>query len=197
MAMETRHKNKRSNKTFDDEIVCDICWFPTTNKMPHLVECKVCHVVVHPSCYEINLPTPEQRESFTCWACQAVDTTVKFRERDVLTGDRFRCRITRRPTACALCQASDAEHAHAMHPLFDDYGPRARQIRLQNNQPAWVHTLCALILARQSGGLVSIRGVNSNDRCCAAVACVCVCKRERRESNARITFFLTSGRNTC
>eukprot|EP00977_Amphora_coffeiformis_P016806 scaffold5317_cov160-Amphora_coffeaeformis.AAC.14 len=122
--------------------------------MPDLVACNVCNVVVHPACYEINLATTEQRDSFTCWACQAVGTTVKFRERDVRTGNRLQCRIGHRPKACCLCNAPDPEHAHAMHPLFDDYGPRARQIRLPNNQPAWVHTLCALILAGQSGGLV-------------------------------------------
>lgn len=142
----------------DDEIVCDICWFAWHRHVSPLITCSVCQLVVHPECYELQLASSsssEQQPSFVCWACQAIGKMIKFRERDPRTGLRFTHTVRRRPQDCCLCNANDWDTGvHAMHPLFDDYGPRARQIRLKDGQPAWVHTLCALFLAKASGGLV-------------------------------------------
>jgi hypothetical protein len=114
-------------------------------------------VRVHPECYELFHYTQssqqQQQQDFVCWACQAIGTTVKFRERDP-EGKRLQTTIVQRPTDCCLCGTPDAENMHAMHPLYDDYGQRARPIRLDNGQPAWVHTLCALFVAYKTKGLV-------------------------------------------
>lgn len=146
-------------KKSSNEPVCDICWIPCYTKGTHqtvLLKCRVCSVQVHPECYELfhyAESTKEEQEAFTCWACQAVGTTVKFRERDT-DGNRLKKIIDSRPTECCLCGTPDSQNMHAMHPLYDDYGQKARQIRLDNGQPAWVHTLCALFVANRTQGLV-------------------------------------------
>lgn len=137
--------------------VCDICWHKgQKNSLSELWICRTCHVAVHPECYELGSLANKNkrwREAFECWACQAVGKTVKFRERDE-QGHRLTATITQRPTECCLCASPDT-NPHAMHPLFDDYGPRARQIRLKDsNTPAWVHTLCAVVVAGHTRGLV-------------------------------------------
>ena len=132
---------------------CDICWIKgEKNGLSALVTCRTCKVSVHPECYELG-SDEEKRKDFKCWACQSVGTTVKFRERDG-NGNRVTKTITARPTDCCLCGTPDAQTAHAMHPLFDDYGQKARQIKLENDEPAWVHTLCALVVAKETSGLV-------------------------------------------
>ena len=141
------------------EPVCDICWHRGNKSgLSSLWTCRSCHVSVHAECYELgsyDRNNEERRSSFVCWACQAVGKTVKFR--DAKTGERLTATITTRPTTCCLCgRNDDADYPHAMHPLYDDYGPRARQIKLpgRNPQPAWVHTLCALVVGSYTGGVV-------------------------------------------
>ena len=116
------------------------------------LKCKTCGLRVHPACYEIAEYDEEQE--WECWACQAVGKTVKFRERDPNTDQRLTCKVKKRPTECCLCSEADSDNMHAMHPLFDDYGSKARQIRLKNGKPAWVHTLCAFFASMETGGVV-------------------------------------------
>lgn len=161
--------------------VCDICWFGSQGgvgrQLSNLVTCKTCQVTVHPECYELGatVGTKKKRDNFQCWACQAVGTTVKFRQRDPI-GDRLVKKILRRPTDCCLCGTPDSDITpHAMHPLYDDYGPRARQIKLdKNNEPAWVHTLCALVVANFSKGLV--RNERQQRSLAGSIACLLTLK---------------------
>lgn len=135
---------------------CDICWMRSdkkTNRLSPLLQCHACHIAVHPECYEVGTISKARRKTWQCWACKAVGTRVKFRERDNL-GRRMVHKITHRPVDCCLCGTTDGGTPHAMHPLFDDYGKKARQLRLENGRPTWVHTLCALVVAQHTQGLV-------------------------------------------
>ena len=129
------------------------CWMKKINNGDKFkLKCKTCGLRVHPACYEIS--EHDEEEEWECWACQAVGETVKFRERDPKTDQRLTYKVKKRPTECCLCSEPDSDNMHAMHPLFDDYGPKARQIRLKNGKPAWVHTLCAFFASMETGGVV-------------------------------------------
>ena len=139
------------------EPVCDICWQKgSKSNLSPLLFCRTCHVPVHAECYELGSTEDyhkdeKRRAEFECWACQAVGKTIKFRRK---AGERATFTIQQRPNTCCLCGRTDtADYPHAMHPLYDDYGPRARQNRFKK-QPAWVHTLCAVVVAKYTGGLV-------------------------------------------
>eukprot|EP00529_Nitzschia_sp_RCC80_P014252 CAMPEP_0113461108 /NCGR_PEP_ID=MMETSP0014_2-20120614/11364_1 /TAXON_ID=2857 /ORGANISM="Nitzschia sp." /LENGTH=725 /DNA_ID=CAMNT_0000352845 /DNA_START=126 /DNA_END=2303 /DNA_ORIENTATION=- /assembly_acc=CAM_ASM_000159 len=135
----------------EENVFCDICWMKKAETKFKL-KCKTCGLRVHPVCYGIT--DYEEEEGWICWACQDVGKTVKFRERHPKTDERLSHKVKKRPTECCLCSEPDSDNMHAMHPLFDDYGSKARQIRLKNGKPAWVHTLCALIVKEKTGGLV-------------------------------------------
>ena len=168
--------------------ICDMCLAVDGANGFRLLQCRVCHVRVHDECYG-HPPTHQSDASgcgdasssfwFTCWACQAVDSVVKFRERDPDSNERLQYVVHERPTECCLCSVDDGMSIpHAMHPLFDDYGEKARQIRLapstkgsvlgkrfnnNNNtcttcttslpaRPAWIHTLCGMALSTSKAG---------------------------------------------
>mmetsp|Transcript_61372 Transcript_61372/g.150210 ORF Transcript_61372/g.150210 Transcript_61372/m.150210 type:complete len:729 (+) Transcript_61372:235-2421(+) len=135
----------------EENVVCDICWMKKT-KTRFKLKCKTCGLRVHPACYQIS--EFDEKKEWECWACQAVGTTVKFRERHPKTGERLTYKVKERPTECCLCSEPDSDNMHAMHQLFDDYGSKARQIRLKNGKPAWVHTLCAFFASLQTGGVI-------------------------------------------
>jgi hypothetical protein len=133
---------------------CDICWSPEGEELSDIVTCVDCGVQVHPSCY--GLGKEEQDEAptfFRCLACQAVGKTVEFRERNA-KGRRLEKLVKTLPCECVLCGTADADVPHALHPIFDDYGKRARQLRTREGEPAWVHTICALAVCAQTGCLV-------------------------------------------
>ncbi|KAL7569444.1 hypothetical protein ACA910_009628 [Epithemia clementina (nom. ined.)] len=129
---------------------CDMCLGIHGEHGFRLLQCQRCHLRVHEECYgyfvehdnkeEENGNDDDDKSSnnnksssfwFTCWACAAVGTIVKFRERDPTTGERLEYFVTERPTECCLCHVDHGmEVPHAMHPIFDDYGKQARQIRL-------------------------------------------------------------------
>jgi hypothetical protein len=165
--------------------VCDVCWkkdgWMRDRKKNglKLLRCKQCGVCVHAECYgwaEPLLLDHHDGSEFTCWACLAVGTVVKVRERDAKTGERKQIRITERPTECCLCSVDEGMQVpHAMHPMFDDYGLWARQILLpaaaekggggdagiRRGQPlrnhertAWAHTICCMVLSSSTGGVV-------------------------------------------
>jgi hypothetical protein len=170
--VNTQHQ-KQSNVD-----VCDVCWkkdgWMRDRKKNglRLLRCEQCGVCVHAECYGWKEPMDDDESKFCCWACQAVGTVVKVRERDPETGERKQIRITERPTECCLCHVDEGmEVPHAMHPMFDDYGLRARQILLpaekgggvgvRRGQPphnsertAWAHTICCMVLSSTSGGVV-------------------------------------------
>jgi hypothetical protein len=61
--------------------------------------------------------------------------------------------ILERPTECCLCSVDDgSDWYHAMHPVYDHYGPSGRQLVLPPNADhdhprlAWAHTLCLLTI---------------------------------------------------
>jgi hypothetical protein len=118
-----------------------------------LQKCKTCKVEVHNECYGISGDEVSKRNPhFECWACKAVGTTVKVRERDPKTKERIEYKVTERPTECILCSVDDGKDwMHAMHPIYDDYGLPGRQLvaPATNEKPkrlAWGHTLCCFTI---------------------------------------------------
>lgn len=130
---------------------CDICQMSDRFKDMALLQCQDCGVHVHDRCYGIDETKYGQRNfKLTCWACLAVGTKVKVREKDPFTNKRRVFPQPRRPTECCLCSIQDG--VHAMHPVFDSHGTRGRQILLPPDDEtgarklAWCHTLCALTI---------------------------------------------------
>jgi hypothetical protein len=139
---------------YDAAECCDICWSPEGEELSDIVTCVDCKVRLHPTCYNLGEEEAKKaRTLFRCWACQAVGKTVEFRERNE-QGIRLQKLVKTRPSDCVLCGTADARVPHALHPLFDDYGKRARQLRSPDGDGAWVHTLCALTVSIQTGCLV-------------------------------------------
>lgn len=134
---------------------CDICWATPSWKGLHFQRCVTCQVGVHVECYGISgyeFSSTDLSPDFQCWACQAVGTTVKVRERDGAAGKR-RLRFKERPTECCLCSVDDGtEWYHAMHPIYDRHGIYGRQMVLPPTKDhpqqrlAWGHTLCCFAL---------------------------------------------------
>jgi hypothetical protein len=125
--------------------------------------CKTCQVGVHNECYGIPGDS-HVNVDFQCHACRAVGTTVTVRERDP-TGKRITYTIKERPTECCLCSVDDGSvWYHAMHPIYDHYGPTGRQLVLPPSDAeqhpvsrlAWGHTLCCFAISSHSrtGGCV-------------------------------------------
>lgn len=61
-----------------------------------------------------------------------------------------------RPTSCVMCSVSSG--THAMHPLYDVYGPHGRQYLIPETRTggmkkepklAWIHTLCGMFVSAQ------------------------------------------------
>ena len=130
---------------------CDICQMSDRFKDMALLRCQECGVHVHDRCYGIDETKYGQRNyKLTCWACLAVGTKVKVREKDPFTHKRRVVSQPSRPTKCCLCSIHDG--VHAMHPVFDSHGTRGRQILLPPDEEtgerklAWCHTLCALTI---------------------------------------------------
>ena len=91
---------------------------------------------------------------FICFACKAIGTTVKVRERDSFTRQLLEVTQSTRPMECCLCSIDDG--IHAMHPLYDCHGIKGRHIYLpacegKPRRLAWVHTLCALLAGKHFG----------------------------------------------
>ena len=80
--------------------------------------------------------------------------SVQFGKMMALT--RKKIRQVGRPTSCVLCSVSSG--THAMHPLYDVYGPHGRQYLIPGTRTggmkkepklAWVHTLCGMFISAQ------------------------------------------------
>jgi PHD-finger len=138
-------------------LFCDLCW-GLDGKLGRILQtCQSCGVSVHKECYGIEHKNKKNKKkkndttncyNFTCWACLAVGTFVKVRERDPISQQRIQYNISSRPTECMLCSVDDGNQwYHAMHPIYDDYGKNGRQMVLPavGDKPkrlAWAHTLC-------------------------------------------------------
>lgn len=100
---------------------------------------------MHRDCY--GMPTYNRKE-FQCWACQAVGRTFHVHNKE---GKRLAITQTERPRHCELCgyNPKNPNLKHAMHPIYDNYGCRARQLYLLDPAPrlAWAHTICGFFLA--------------------------------------------------
>mmetsp|Transcript_27934 Transcript_27934/g.41243 ORF Transcript_27934/g.41243 Transcript_27934/m.41243 type:complete len:599 (-) Transcript_27934:7-1803(-) len=124
--------------------ICDVCQYKDGHADLVLIQCTQCQVAVHRECY--GLPS-YQGKDFLCWACQAVGKSIPTNDDKVVT-------VMERPTRCELCNIAEGG-VHAMHPLYDNYGSKARQIYLsgendQEDRLAWAHSLCAFLLARHN-----------------------------------------------
>jgi hypothetical protein len=102
------------------------------------------------------------RDEFTCWACRAVGKTFTIYNSDNIYDRRQNKKMvkldikqTARPTICDLCGYHD-EEPHAMHQIYDNYGPSARCLHVaDNNSPSgrrvvWCHTVCGFFLTLKS-----------------------------------------------
>ena len=160
--------------------VCDVCWRKDGYMGRKLLYCVDCKIAVHNVCYGYvakesdssnseDEALNEQNIEFKCWACAAVGSVVKVREKDSTTNQHKEFTVDRRPTECALCSVDDGDKwFHAMHPLFDDHSDRGRQMVLKPSagsklglahkvgshhgqklpeRLAWAHTLCALAMS--------------------------------------------------
>ena len=109
-----------------------------------MMTCKECDVSVHRECY--GMPT-YMKNSFTCWACQAVGGLFQVDGR-LKNGKRLEITQVERPMHCDLCSINDG--FHAMHPIYDTDGRTGRQIFLIDQfgpRLAWAHSLCAFVLS--------------------------------------------------
>ena len=150
---------------------CDICSKPAKFRefIGQLQTCKDCGISVHELCY-CMVPTETIDPNFTCHACKAVNTTVEVNvpsrvggSGDNMGKEREQMFINERPTECVLCLAHGGYHA--MHPLYDTWGKEGRQLVLKATRAgiggkprrlAWVHTLCAQMLAHTKGYLYGV-----------------------------------------
>ena len=142
---------------------CDICAkkdnFKTHAQQTHghtLQKCKECGVLVHELCYAL-IPTGVHNPDFVCHACKAVGTEIELNIPSKIGGcgdkmgkNRELFVQEKRPTECVLCTYKRG--VHAMHPVYDTYGPEGRHLVLpksgdiahrKEKRLAWVHTLCA------------------------------------------------------
>ena len=69
----------------------------------------------------------------------AVGKTVKVRKDNEIK----QIKIRERPVQCALCVHKSGKHA--MHPIYNKSGPDGHPVIDKNDNPIWVHTLCALV----------------------------------------------------
>ena len=161
---------------------CDMCWGAHGDHGFRLLQCQKCHLRVHDECYGlVSPPAPNESPTnnnpnnndnnqnpsdtpswtsfwFTCWACQSVGSVVKFRQRDPATGKRLQFAVTERPTECCLCSVDDGlDRPHAMHPLYDDYGLKGRQIRLPPSKPSSLGVL-AQQQSRRGSSTTTLQG---------------------------------------
>ncbi|CAB9523129.1 expressed unknown protein [Seminavis robusta] len=137
---------------------CDVCGFRDGRHGMKMVSCTECKVHVHRDCY--GMPT-YIKDEFVCWACQAVGKSFYVHHRDNNTHQRVKLQVTQteRPQICDLCGHQD-DDMHAMHPVYDTYGPRARQLHVpitnDNNDDTtkrrlvWAHTICGFFLCTQN-----------------------------------------------
>lgn len=122
--------------------ICDLCQYKDGKHGLTLIECIQCKVSVHRECYGL---TSYQGRKFLCWACQSVGKSIP-------SSDNKMVKVTERPNICELCNVLDGK-LHAMHPLYDNYGTKGRQIYVngengQEGRLAWAHSLCAFTLSR-------------------------------------------------
>jgi hypothetical protein len=178
------------------EKYCDVCWKKDGVDDMILQTCCVCNVSVHNECYGIDGDEvfKQKKDNWKCWACDSIGMKINTRHIvDPTTNQRLQIKIDSRPTECVLCNVDDkSDWYHAMHPLYDSSGYRARQIvvpadpiitisnsnttsdkvRQQRQRPtrlAWAHTLCCLAINNAFGVNGSIYGCtqdgqyNNND----------------------------------
>jgi hypothetical protein len=172
------------------QLFCDVCWGRPHKQGMIFRQCRECGVGVHNECYGIPGNVPVQKDGFVCLACRAIGTTVTVRAREQQPRDdehdqhsdatstnpgrrsrsvskrrlpRQQFTMLERPTECCLCSVDDGtDWYHAMHPVYDHYGPSGRQLVLppndDHNYPrlAWAHTLCLLTIGvhRKTRGCV-------------------------------------------
>jgi hypothetical protein len=86
-----------------------------------------------------------EKTFFSCWACKAVGKSFQVEAHDK-NGNRLQILQSSRPKNCVLCSIQHG--THAMHPLYDASGTKARQIYLEESDKtlAWAHTVCAFFL---------------------------------------------------
>jgi hypothetical protein len=128
---------------------CDICNYSDGHNFLVLIECTDCGVKVHRDCY--GMPTFTERY-FQCVACHAKDRT--FEVEDVTSGLFLDIPQVGRPNHCDLCGHVDEDDStvRALHPLYDNYGNKARQLYTVLDDGvtprlAWAHTICGFFLA--------------------------------------------------
>jgi hypothetical protein len=140
--------NERQRKAY-----CDVCWFLDGWHGMILQTCKTCNVSVHNECYGREGKKVKKRNpNFQCWACEAVGTTIKVRERDD-DDNHVEYKIVARPTECMLCGVDDGyDWMHAMHPIYDDWGLKGRQkvlpaVKKKPKRLGLGHTLCCMTIS--------------------------------------------------
>ena len=138
---------------------CDLCWGRHNFRGMMLQRCRDCGVNFHCECYGVVAAHSEKDPQIQCFACKAVGKTFHVRDRDN-NNKRIAVTVKERPTECCLCGTNNGEaFLHAMHPVFDDHGPRGRQILLRatKRKPqrlAWAHTLCCAAICSLMNGCV-------------------------------------------
>ena len=140
---------------------CDVCAYRDGHNGLVLLECTECHLYVHRDCY--GMPT-YIRKTFQCWACQAKGRTFVVHHPNGREGSRESISVLQaeRPRYCDLCghnpttgtdtPAQQDSQVHAMHPVYDNYGNKARHLYTTDpttgkHRLVWAHTLCGFFLA--------------------------------------------------
>ena len=150
--MSTEIEEERTTSTIAGR--CDICNQHDGFNDHNLQQCVECGVLVHETCNGMpSTPNRGKLENWTCLACQSVGQT--FRGRQQLghqadnCWDELEVKQEERPTACALCSVRSG--CHAMHPLYDMPGSMGRQVVNKSGRLVWVHTLCGMYHAVNTG----------------------------------------------
>lgn len=139
---------KRGQAKFDDSKIildgkCDVCNYPHGRQGFTLMQCLDCKVKVHKECY--GIPKYLLQDIFLCWACRAKGKSIPASDSQGQPVGHIVPQNT--PKQCDLCNyvEEDPEVVHAFHPIYDNYGPNARQLSI-NGRLVWGHSLCAFML---------------------------------------------------
>jgi hypothetical protein len=120
---------------------CDMCG--DKNNGFRIRTCNGCGVSVHMECYGLIYDDPN---GFCCWACQAKGKLIQTEGRNA-DGSRMKILQAERPRRCEFCNIETGNHA--MHPLFDNEGPKGRHMHTNDPQPRllWAHSICVFWLS--------------------------------------------------
>ena len=164
-----KKEKKKVSTTATKLLRCDICNKPAKHSGdPSMLHCSSCYVAVHKDCY--GTQTYDNYFEWKCWPCRSLNQRIPAS--DYTTGNGIGDLIqTSPPTHCELCgfdhsssnnnDDDDDKHSsnvvHAFHPIYDNYGPNARQSAVPYKDPtdgttkyrlAWGHSLCGYMLGK-------------------------------------------------